>query len=325
MQRGRRRPPLDHAWRSALLPRARRAARSLALGGPLPDDVVPIIAASALERFSAMESSSAAPGTPLLASIVALAERAGRSILALYGQDSAVDAKADGSPVTAADRAAHDVIIAALRDLTPQTAAISEEGLPASGARALPARFWLVDPLDGTKEYIKRNGEFTVNIALIAEGVPVLGVVHVPVLAETYAGEQPATAYWRKGDAPPRTLAVRAAPAEGLTVLASRSHADRAALDGFLAKFRVKEFRQAGSSLKFCLIARAAADYYPRLGPTMEWDTAAGQAVLEAAGGSVLTLDGARLRYGKADFRNPHFVAQGVGYHASNTSDRRPE
>lgn len=240
-----------------------------------------------------------------------IAEQAGQAILKLYENPTDVAHKGDGSPVTAADKAAHDVIVPALAKLTPEILIVSEEEIPENGFGQLPATFWLVDPLDGTKEYIKRNGEFTVNIALVHAGQPVLGVVHVPVTGETYAAAGAGTATWHDRTSPVRPIRIRPRPAAGLTVLASRSHADAAALDAFLASYQVNDFKQAGSSLKFCLIARGEADLYPRLGPTMEWDTAAAHAVLIGAGGSVEAESGGPLRYGKADFRNPYFVARG--------------
>ncbi|WP_350356027.1 3'(2'),5'-bisphosphate nucleotidase CysQ family protein [Acidisoma cladoniae] len=172
-------------------------------------------------------------------------------------------------------------------------------------------RFWLVDPLDGTKEFISGNGEFTVNIALIDQGVPVLGVVVAPALGETYVGCGPGTAAWSglDGDV---AIATRPVPDDGATVVGSRSHGDAAAMALYLRDRKVAAFRAAGSSLKLCLIAQGEADLYPRLGTTMEWDIAAGHAVLRAAGGRVETLEGADIRYGKRDYRNPHFVASGA-------------
>ncbi|MEX2010003.1 MAG: 3'(2'),5'-bisphosphate nucleotidase CysQ, partial [Dongiaceae bacterium] len=194
---------------------------------------------------------------------------------------------------------------------------VSEEAAAAGrvpeihGAANPGGRFWLVDPLDGTKEFIAGKDDFTVNIALIEDGRPVLGVVHVPALAVTYVGVAPDLATVQRGADAPRPIAARLRPADGAIVLASRSHGDAAALDAFLADEPVRARRTAGSALKFCLLAEGVADLYPRLGRTMEWDTAAGHAVLAAAGGGVATLDGAELRYGKPGFENPHFVARG--------------
>jgi 3'(2'), 5'-bisphosphate nucleotidase len=246
----------------------------------------------------------------LLAAVRPIAEAAGRATLRFYGSAEAT-LKTDGSPVTAADQAAEDIILPALQALTPDIPIISEEaaakGLSPSTVGEV---FWLVDPLDGTKEFLSGNGEFTVNIALIQDGAPILGVVVVPALNQTYAGCGPGTAVLADATSE-RTIAVRAIPPEGETVVGSRSHGDAAAMDRFLTGHTVAAFRAAGSSLKLCLIARGEADLYPRLGTTMEWDIAAGHAVLSAAGGTVRTLDGEPFRYGKPEYRNPHFVASG--------------
>ena len=253
------------------------------------------------------------PYTEILPEIRRLAEAAGRETLRIYEGEADVSLKQDGSPVTAADAAAEAVILPALRALTPDIPVVSEEEAAAGLApETVGRRFWLVDPLDGTKEFIKRNGEFTVNIALIEDGVPVLGVVHVPVTGETYAAAGPGSATLSVAGAEPKKIAIRQRPAAGATIVASRSHGDESALEAFLGDTVVAERRPAGSSVKFCLVARGDADLYPRLGPTMEWDTAAGHAVLLGAGGTVSTLDGAPLSYGKPQYRNPHFVAKGV-------------
>lgn len=249
--------------------------------------------------------------TDLLASLRPVAEAAGRAALVFYGDRAGVREKADGSPVTLADEAAETVILPALRALTPDIPVVSEEEVAQGlGPSRVGARFWLVDPLDGTREFISGNGEFTVNIALIADGRPVLGIVVAPALGETYAGaEGRATLTDASGE---RHIVCRPVPAEGLTVVGSRSHGDAAAMEAFLKGRKVTSFRAAGSSLKLCLIARGEADLYPRLGTTMEWDIAAGHAVLVAAGGGVRTTDGKPFLYGKPDFRNPHFVAHGA-------------
>ena len=246
----------------------------------------------------------------LLKDVVPVAEEAGRATLRFYGSADAT-VKADGSPVTAADQAAEDIILPRLRALTPDIPVVSEE----EASKGLTpdvtgARFWLVDPLDGTKEFISGNGEFTVNIALIENGTPILGVVVIPARGETYAGAGPGTATLTDANGT-RAICVRCAPDAGLTVVGSRSHGDATAMDAFLAGRRVADFRAAGSSLKLCLIAKGEADLYPRLGTTMEWDIAAGHAVLAAAGGRVETVDGDAFRYGKAQYRNPHFAAWG--------------
>jgi 3'(2'), 5'-bisphosphate nucleotidase len=168
-----------------------------------------------------------------------------------------------------------------------------------------------VDPLDGTREYINRNGEFTVNIALIESGRPVLGVVHLPALAVTYGGIAGKLAESKRGGKRQR-ISVRKIPADGAIVLSSRSHGDDKAMKSFLGESRVESWRIAGSALKFCQVAEGIADLYPRLGRTMEWDTAAGHAVVLGAGGTVSRLDGGELTYGKANYENPHFVARGA-------------
>jgi 3'(2'), 5'-bisphosphate nucleotidase len=260
----------------------------------------------------------------LLDRLAALAEKAGEEILRYYQGPIAVTEKADASPVTAADQAAESIILEALVPLLPGVPVISEEAsaaghTPKIGDQGTPdRRFWLVDPLDGTKEFLSRNGEFTVNIALIQGTRPVLGVVHLPALGTTYTGSAPAgggpgsAMLAHRGDRP-KPIACRRQPKDGAIVLASRSHANEAALEAFLSNEQVAALENAGSSLKFCRVAEGLADIYPRLGRTMEWDTAAGQAVLVAAGGSVKTLDGKELGYGKPGFENPHFVARGRG------------
>ena len=248
--------------------------------------------------------------------LAALARAAGTAILEVYaGGEIAVRGKADASPVTAADDLAEAIILAGLARLDPTTPVVSEEAASAGHVPEVGERFWLVDPLDGTKEFIARNGEFTVNIALIEHGQPVLGVVLAPALQTLYAGSVGAGAWREQGEgAGARTpIRCRAVPPDGLTVVASRSHHDGAALDAFLAGRRVAHVRHAGSSLKLCLIAAGEADLYPRFGRTMEWDIAAGQAVLVAAGGRVAEIgDGRELRYGKARFENPDIVAEGL-------------
>jgi 3'(2'), 5'-bisphosphate nucleotidase len=252
----------------------------------------------------------------LLAEVEAIAERAGEVILGFYEGPVEARAKADASPVTAADEAAEAVILPALAPLLPGVPIVSEEAVAAGqipevhGPGNSGGRFWLVDPLDGTKEFLSRNGEFTVNIALVENGQPVLGVVHIPALGTTYGGLVPGLARKRhKGTSQP--IRVRTPPRGGSIVLSSRSHGDSDALDAFLAGERVGGRRIAGSALKFCLVAEGIADIYPRLGRTMEWDTAAGHAIVAAAGGRVTMVDGGELVYGKPGFDNPHFVARG--------------
>ena len=256
-------------------------------------------------------SLSPEPGR-LLAAVVAMARQAGEVILRHYADPACkVDYKPDGSPLTAADEAADALLQSALRALTPGIPVVSEEcvGVLTDAQRA--GSFWLVDPLDGTREFIARNGEFTVNIALIERTEPVLGVVHAPALGRLYAGVHGQGA-WMEDPGGRRTIQCRVPAPQGLCVVVSRSHGDAQPLAAFLAGRSVQSVVQAGSSLKFCLVAAGEADLYPRRGRTMEWDTAAGHAVLRAAGGQVRTLQGAVLAYGKPGFENPGFVAQGA-------------
>ncbi|MEQ8395238.1 3'(2'),5'-bisphosphate nucleotidase CysQ [Thalassobaculum sp.] len=249
--------------------------------------------------------------TALLDSIVAIARDAGKVILPYYRADTAVDGKADGSPVTAADRAAEVVIIDALKKLTPDIPVVAEESVEAGRIPDVSGgRFWLVDPLDGTKEFINRRDDFTVNIGLVEDGTPVLGVVLTPVDGMAWAGAVGTGAWEEDGDGQRRAIAVRRPDANGLTVVASKSHRNPE-LEDYIATLTVKESVSRGSALKFCLVARGEADIYPRTGPTMEWDTAAGHAVLLAAGGSLTTFDGKPFLYSKPDFRNGHFIARG--------------
>ncbi|HZA67414.1 MAG TPA: 3'(2'),5'-bisphosphate nucleotidase CysQ, partial [Geminicoccaceae bacterium] len=248
----------------------------------------------------------------LLPEIVALADRAGRVILEHYHSAVAVRAKADASPVTAADEAAEAVILARLAELTPDIPVVAEETVASGHVPDVDDRpFWLVDPLDGTKEFLSRNGEFTVNIALIEDRLPILGVVLAPARARAWWGARGKGASARDGEGNTRAIAVRQAPAGGLVAIASRSHRD-AETQAFLDQAGVAECISAGSSLKFCLVAEGQADLYPRFGRTMEWDVAAGHAVLSAAGGRVTTKDGAPFLYRKPGFENPPFIARGA-------------
>lgn len=246
----------------------------------------------------------------LLPKVEGIARAAAREILEVYATDFSVQGKADASPVTEADERAERLITPALQALLPGVPVVAEEAVSRGEVPALGPRFWLVDPLDGTREFVSRNGEFTVNIALIEHGEPVLGVVLQPVGDVMVAGVSEEGA-WREQGGVRQPIRCRPAPASGLVVAGSRSHGDEAALQAFLGGRLVAGRITAGSSLKFGLLASAQADLYPRLGRTMEWDTAAGHAVLRAAGGDVLTLQGQPLRYGKPGFENPHFVAQG--------------
>jgi 3'(2'), 5'-bisphosphate nucleotidase len=249
----------------------------------------------------------------LLAVTFAAARRAGEAIMEIYAGNIAVTRKADASPVTLADARAEAIILAALAAAAPGIPVVAEEQCEADGLPAATADlFWLVDPLDGTKEFISRNGEFTVNIGLIQGGIPILGMVHVPALEITYGGAGPGTARRWRGATGAEPIAARRAPASGLVVVHSRSHENNEKFDAYLVGRNVAEKRVCGSSVKFCLLAAGEADLYPRFGPTMEWDTAAGHAVLLAAGGSVTTLEGTPFVYGKTGLRNPGFIARGL-------------
>lgn len=252
----------------------------------------------------------------LMAAVSALALEAGAAIMKIYEGAPLVTTKADKTPVTDADRAAEAIILAGLKRLTPDIPAVAEEAVAAHGLpQHVGSRFWLVDPLDGTREFISRNGEFTVNIGLIEDRHPTLGVLLAPAKEGglLYAGHGPGTATLSRGGGSPHPIAARAAPRDGLTVLISRSHSEKATVDEFLARYPVRERVQVGSALKFGVLAEGKGDLYVRLGRTMEWDTAAGHAVLIAAGGRVETLDAAEFLYGKPGFENPHFVAHGQG------------
>jgi len=247
----------------------------------------------------------------LLDHAIAIARSAGDVIMPFFRQcDIAVRTKADASPLTAADEAADALITAALRDLTPTIPLVSEESADQFAGKAPASMFWLVDPLDGTREFIGGRDEFTVNIALVRDGTPLLGVVFLPARNELYAGAAGHGAL-TIDDSAQRPIRCRPLPAAGATVAVSRSHGDRAADGALLAGVGVAGEVQAGSALKFCLVARGEADAYPRAGRTMEWDTAAGQAVLNAAGGNVFDRSGRPLAYGKLGFENPSFVARG--------------
>ncbi|MBM4221731.1 MAG: 3'(2'),5'-bisphosphate nucleotidase CysQ [Gammaproteobacteria bacterium] len=248
----------------------------------------------------------------LLPQIQAIARSAGREISRIYGTAFAVETKADNSPLTAADRAAHETIAEGLGRLTPGIPLWSEESATIPWeTRQHWSEFWLVDPLDGTREFIKRNGEFTVNIALVRGHSVVLGVVHAPVLARDYNGHVGGPALRTDAGQAPREIRVRQPAGPPVRVAGSRSHRGDS-LDAFLENLGAHEFVSMGSSLKFCLVAEGTADVYPRLGPTSEWDTAAAQAVVEAAGGRVIDLAGQPLRYNtRTEVLNPHFLASG--------------
>jgi 3'(2'), 5'-bisphosphate nucleotidase len=247
----------------------------------------------------------------LLPRVLAIAEEAGAVILRHYREGTTVTTKADASPVTAADEAGEAIILAGLRELTPNLPIVAEEAVARGEAPDVgDGLFWLVDPLDGTKEFLSGNGEFTVNVGLIDQRRPVLGVVLAPARGLAWWGASGQGASRREADLV-RPIAVRRRPAVGAIAVASRSHRD-AATDAWLAEERIVDTLSAGSSLKFCLVAEGKADVYPRFGPTMEWDTAAGDAVLRAAGGRVQTTDGAPFLYRKPGFRNRGFIARGA-------------
>ncbi len=242
-------------------------------------------------------------------SICQIAKDAGVAIMRVYEGQIEVEMKDDKSPLTAADKASHQVIVAELAKLYPEIPILSEEGKGIAYAdRKNWQRFWLVDPLDGTKEFIKRNGEFTVNIALIETGVPVLGVVYVPAQDKLYSGIKGQGAWTQQGQAEQIAISVRRPePQKGMTVVMSRSHPSPE-LDAYLRTIKVADAISVGSSLKLCVVAEGKADLYPRLGPTMEWDTAAGHAVVEAAGGQVKTPEGGPLLYNKENLLNSFFI-----------------
>ena len=249
----------------------------------------------------------------LLDAACEIAREAGRAILEVYGRaEFAVSRKTDDSPLTEADQVAHGIISRALAKVDARLPVLSEESLPADhAARRMWTRYWLVDPLDGTKEFLKRNGEFTVNIALVDEHRAILGAVHAPVLDRMYSGCVTLGAWRSDSGEPARPIAVRESAPSPLRVVGSRSHRTPE-LAAYLAGLPSYDITDMGSSLKICLVAEGAADIYPRLGPTSEWDTAAAQAILESAGGRMIDLAGRPLRYNsKDDLLNPHFLAFG--------------
>lgn len=249
----------------------------------------------------------------LLPEVVAIADAASEQVLHIYRTDFSVEYKDDESPITAADLVSHRIIAEGLRQLTPDFPVLSEESAHAPWPqRRNWHRFWLVDPVDGTKEFTLRTDEFTVNIALVEYGEPVLGVVTAPALSEAFWGAKGEGAWKRERDGRVRRISV-VVPAATRRVVASKSHMNDATRE-FITTLGNHELVQAGSSLKFCRIAEGKADIYPRLAPTCEWDTGAAHAVLAAAGGKVETLDRQPLRYGKEDVLNPHFVASAKWY-----------
>lgn len=266
----------------------------------------------------------------LVGQIVAIACDAGNAILEIYRHmGRSHDARAgiqyedkpDGSPLTQADLAAHALISQRLATLTPHTPVVSEEDDSSMSHRRPAGQFWLVDPLDGTKEFLAQTGDFTVNIALVQDGCAVLGVVVAPALDQTYWGGSDMGAFRQSKGITEQIHVSPSSRGGNVRVLGSKSHMTPQTLD-FIQRLGPHELIQAGSSLKFCRIAEGAADVYPRLGPTCEWDTAAAQAILEAAGGQVLQLDGTPLRYGKPDVLNPSFIATGPSIDLGTTRSR---
>jgi 3'(2'), 5'-bisphosphate nucleotidase len=239
-----------------------------------------------------------------------LARRAGEAIMGVRAAGFAVERKQDRSPVTEADRVAEAIIVEGLRAATPDIPVIAEEEVEAGIAPGAASRCWLVDPLDGTREFAAARPNFTVNIGLVEGGRAHLGAVAVPVTGEVFGGGVGLGA-WKELGGERRAISVRDAPEHGLTVMGSRHYHDDPRLPRFLAGRRVAEIVAIGSAEKFCRVAEGAADLYPRFGRTMEWDTAGPQAVLEAAGGRVVGFDGAPLLYGKPRFENAGFVATG--------------
>ena len=251
-------------------------------------------------------------GLDLLEQIGDISKRAGQEILKVYETNFDVEKKSDSTPVTEADRRAEDIILRSISmGVTDKFPIISEEAFASNNSPVINTEpFWLVDPLDGTKEFIKRNGEFTVNIALIESGRPVLGVIHSPVSNQTYWGAA-VGAFSQTDNEDEQVISCRNYPINGLEAIVGRSHKSPEE-DTLLSEYNIISETSIGSSLKFCRIAEGKADIYPRIGRTMEWDTAAGHAILNFAGGTVTDLDGNPLIYGKPGFENPSFLALGT-------------
>ena len=255
--------------------------------------------------------------TEILPSVLELTKQAGQAILEIYQQTNlGTSYKDDNSPLTAADLASHKLLVAGLKKLTPEIPILSEESKTiAQEERQSWQKFWLIDPLDGTKEFIKRNGEFTVNVALIELGVPILGIVYAPVLNTIYWGIGEQGSFKQMENNEPIDIHIETHKEGSLKLVASRSHAGaetEAFIDKLKANFSVDAL-SIGSSLKLCLVAEGKAHLYPRFGPTMEWDTAAAQCIVEQAGGSVTTLEGKPLLYNKDNLLNPYFIVSGKG------------
>lgn len=255
--------------------------------------------------------------SPLRRALIEAAIAGGHAAMSVYRSDFQVSDKDDKSPVTEADHRAETVILERLAALEPDLPVVAEEQAAAGLApSSVGRRFALVDPVDGTKDFIKKTGEWTVNIAIIEDGLPVAGVVYAPAIQRLFHGEYGLGAAHRvvnceeSREGPDEPIEARIAPKEALIAVASKSHRTPET-DDYLAMLPVSGLKSMGSSLKLCLLAAGEADVYPRLGRTMEWDIAAGHGVLRAAGGSIELMDGAPFTYGKPGFENPHFVAWG--------------
>lgn len=247
----------------------------------------------------------------MIEQIKEIAKAAGRQILEFYGQNHPVETKSDDSPLTRADVASHKLICAQLRELASDIPILSEESAPEEVRERLSwQRLWLVDPLDGTKEFIKQTGQFTVNIALIENGQSVMGVVYTPVIDSMYWAEKATGAFRQDSDGPATQICTRKVDRSKLSIVASRDHAGPQ-VASLLARFPEAETRSMGSSLKFCLVAEGQADIYLRDVPTSEWDTAAAQCIVETAGGVVQDLEGTQLAYNKSNLINPLLVTLG--------------
>ncbi|KRB83406.1 3'(2'),5'-bisphosphate nucleotidase CysQ [Duganella sp. Root198D2] len=255
----------------------------------------------------------------LMQAVVALAQNAGDAIMDIYQAGALVwTEKGDSSPLCQADLQAHAILVAGLAELAPGILIVSEEDGDAAPARPIGGQFWLIDPLDGTKEFISRNDEFTINVALVEDGRPVLGVVLAPALNLAYWGAGGIGAFRADATGTSTIHVAQGLRAGPLRVVASKSHLNEETQE-FITGLGPCELVQAGSSLKICRIAEGVADIYPRLGPTCEWDTAAAQAVLEAAGGTVLSVSGQALCYGKPEVLNPFFIASAPGCYLPKT------
>lgn len=247
----------------------------------------------------------------LLETVLGFCREAGAEILKFYGVHSRVTFKADESPLTVADQASHDLLTWRLAKLTPDVPVVSEESASKPESASLQTgKFWLVDPLDGTKEFLKGTGDFTVNVALLEERRPILGVVFAPARGIAYLASRSNGAWRQEAEADPVSIQTRPAPEKNLRVVASKDHAGPG-VEALLKRLPDAEVTSIGSSLKFCMVAEGKADFYPRFVGTMEWDTAAAQCVVEEAGGQLLTLDGNPLGYGKKEWRNPAILTIG--------------